>query len=337
MGEGNTPLVESVSLGPRLGLRLWFKLEMCNPTGSYKDRFVAAQLSELLRNDVGACVATSSGNTGASLAAYCARYRLACIVLVNEFAPLGKLAQMQAHGARVFCVKQFLISSTVTGSVYQKLLQISERAGIPIVVSAYRYCPAGMCGVERIAAEVGTACPDADHVFVPVGGGGLLTAVCRGLEQFGSSQPKVHAVQPEGCSTVVSAFNAGRHEITPVTSTTAISGLAVPFDVDASLALGELARHGGRGVAVSDQEIFGAQRAMLREEGIWCEPAAAASLAGCLHAREQGWIAAGESVICIVTGHGFKDSDSLACASRDNPVALIQEDQIGAELFQVCA
>ena len=80
MGEGNTPLVESVGIGPRLGIRLYFKLEMCNPTGSYKDRFVAAQVTTLLQRGAQACVATSSGNTGSSLAAYCARYGIACAI-----------------------------------------------------------------------------------------------------------------------------------------------------------------------------------------------------------------------------------------------------------------
>src|SRR5437016_3081527 len=101
MGEGDTPLVESSSIGPRLGIELKFKLEMCNPTGSYKDRFIAAQITGLLHRGARACLATSSGNTGASLAAYCARYGISCAIFVNEFAPSGKLQQMRAHGARI--------------------------------------------------------------------------------------------------------------------------------------------------------------------------------------------------------------------------------------------
>jgi threonine synthase len=336
IGEGNTPLVESSSIGPRLELRLLFKMEMCNPSGSYKDRFVAPEMTEFLRRGVRSCVATSSGNTGAALASFSARYGIACAILVNEFAPSGKLRQMQGYGAHVFRVKDFITSPEVTRRVYQRLKQVSEENLIPLVVSAYRYCPQGMGGVENIAAELASECGDRlDHVFVPVGGGGLFTAVCRGFSRASGVRPKIHAVQPEGCATVVSAYQEGREDIHPITSTTRVSGLAVPFDIDASLALAELRNSGGCGVAISDAEVFAAQKQMLREEGIWCEPAGAAALAGCLRARRQGWIGPGETIVCLVTGHGFKDPDALLDAALENPVGLIQEVEINAELFEV--
>jgi threonine synthase len=335
MGEGNTPLAESANLGRRLGLRLFFKLEMCNPTGSYKDRFIAAQVSDFLRRGVGACVATSSGNTGSSLAAYCARYGIACVIFVNESAPAGKLQQMQAHGARVFRVKGFITSPRVTDRVYQRLRKMSEECAVPIVVSAYRHCPESMRNVETIAEELIAQCDGAiDHVFVPVGGGGLFTAVCRGFARSAPKPPAVHAVQPEGCATVVFAFDEHRDEIQPVSSTTRISGLAVPFDIDASAALAELRLGTGRGIAVGDEEVFAAQKAMLRDEGIWAEPAGAAALAGCIRARRLGWIADGETVACLVTGHGFKDPDSLAEAARENAIALVEESDIGSQLLE---
>ncbi|HTF25278.1 MAG TPA: pyridoxal-phosphate dependent enzyme [Candidatus Limnocylindria bacterium] len=336
MGEGNTPLVESTRLGPDLDLHLLFKMEMCNPTGSYKDRFVAAEVTELLRRGFGACVATSSGNTGAALASFGARYGMTCAIFVNQFAPSGKLHQMQAHGAQVFQVKDFIRSPEVTERVFQRLQQMSEENSIPVVVSAYRYCPQGMKGVESIAAELLEQCRKRlDHVFVPVGSGGLFSAVCRGFSRVGGRRPKIHAVQPEGCATVVSAFEEGRDSILPVTSTTNVSGLAVPFDIDASIALAALRESGGRGIAVSDADVFTAQKSMMREEGIWCEPAGAAALAGCVRARKDGWIVPGEAVVCLVTGHGFKDQLSLAGVARENPVVLIEETDISAQLLEV--
>jgi threonine synthase len=338
LGEGNTPLVESVRIGDSLGVRLFFKMEMCNPSGSYKDRFAAAEVEGFLRRGVRACVATSSGNTGAALAAFTARYRIACAILVNEAAPQGKLQQMLGHGARVFRVKEFITSPGVTSRVYQHLRKMAEENFIPLVVSAYRYCPEGMKGVERISVEVmAQSDRGVDHVFVPMGGGGLFTAVCRGLSNFTGEKPKVHAVQPQGCPTVVSAFEDGRDEIIPIASTTRISGLAVPFDIDASIALAELRRNGGRGVAVSDDEIFAAQKQLLQEEGIWCEPAGAAALAGCVRGCKEGWIASGESVACIVTGHGFKDPDSVQNLARENKVATITEGEIDSQLLEVNA
>lgn len=335
MGEGNTPLIEGARIGLELGVRLFFKMEMCNPSGSYKDRFAAAEVSQLLRRGVRACVATSSGNTGAALASFSARYGIACAILVNDSAPSGKLQQMLGHGARVFRIRGFITSPEVTKSVYQRLSRISDEDSIPLVVSAYRFCPEGMRNVENIAAEL--AAPGRggiDHVFVPVGGGGLFTAVCRGFLRVGGKRPKVHAVQPEGCATVVSAYREGREEILPVASTTRISGLAVPFDIDAGTALAELRNSGGRGITVSDSEVFAAQKQMLHKEGIWCEPAGAAALAGCRRASKEGWIAPGETVACLVTGHGFKDPDSLVDASRENPVALIDETKVNSQLFE---
>jgi threonine synthase len=335
MGEGNTPLVESVHLGPSLGIRLFFKLEMCNPSGSYKDRFIAAQVREFQKIKVNACVATSSGNTGSALAAFCARYGILCAIFVNEFAPAGKLLQMQAHGARVFRVRDFITSPAVTQNVFARLSGMAQEHSVPLVVSAYRYCPDGMRGVESIALELSEQCGNRlDHVFVPVGGGGLFTAVCRGFSRS-PVHPKVHAVQPEGCATVVSAFREKREEIRPVESTTRISGLAVPYDIDAGSALRALRKSGGEAIGIPDGEVFAAQKRMLREEGIWCEPAGAAALAGCLKACRQGRIEAGESVVCLVTGHGFKDPDSLSEAAQENVISLISEEGINADLLEV--
>lgn len=335
MGEGHTPVVESLSIGPRAGVRIFFKLEMCNPSGSYKDRFTAALLPDFRERGLGSCIATSSGNTGAALAAYSARYQIACSIFVNEFAPAAKLQQMQAHGARVFRVRGFITSPEVTARVYERLRTISDESGIPAVVSAYRYCPTGMQGVEKIANELVEQCPgEIEHVFVPVGGGGLFTAVSRGFRALEGRRPRVHAVQPEGCPTVVSAYVEGRHEILPVTSTTRISGLAVPFDIDASTALKELRCGDGTAIGVSDAEVYAAQKLMMRTEGIWAEPAGAAALAGCLRAKRQGLLGSDELVVCLVTGHGFKDPESLAEAVGENGSTLIDESEISPQLLE---
>lgn len=338
MGEGDTPLVESVRIGPGYGVRLYFKLEMCNPTGSYKDRFVAAEVTALLERGAQACVATSSGNTGSSLAAYCARYGIACAIFVNEFAPAGKLQQMQGHGARIFRVRDFAVSPQVTAEVFRRLNEMSEKDGVPLVVSAFAYCPTGMRGVQSIASEIEEQAGDTvHHVFVPVGGGGLFTAVSRGFSAISSAQPRVHAVQPEGCATVVSAFRENRETILPVQSTTEISGLSVPFDIDASIALRALRDGNGLGISVADDEVYAAQRLMLREEGIWAEPAGATALAGCFRAIREGMIEKGSKVVCLVTGHGFKDPDSLAGAARENTITVINEAEIDSSLVEARA
>lgn len=334
LGEGRTPLVPSVSVGRQLGLdRLYFKLENCNPSGSYKDRFIAAEVTRLLRADVRGCVATSSGNTGSSLAAYCARYGIRCSIVVNDTAPEGKLEQMRAHGAAVYRVPDFVTSPAVTEQVLQALAELSARRNLPLVVSAYRYCPEGMAGVESIAHELCQAPEALEHVFVPVGGGGLYSAVCKGFRSLGKGGPRIHAVQPEGCLTVVAAFERGDDEIRPVTSTTAISGLSVPFDIDAGLALRYLKECGGAGLAVSDAEVFEAQRLLLVREGIYAEPAGATALAGLVRAVRRGIVAAREAAVCLVTGHGFKDPASVRMAVAHSPSTMVEASRLAEAIL----
>ena len=192
LGEGRTPLVASVRIGAELGMRrLAFKLESANPSGSYKDRFIAAEITRLLRSGARACVATSSGNTGASLAAYCARYEIHCTILVNEFTPEGKLPQMKAHGAQVVRIRGFGGDARVTAQTFSQLRRFSTEGALPLVVSAFRYCLESMQGVRSLAHELREQTGELAHVFVPVGSGGLFTAVCQGLE---GSKARAHAV-----------------------------------------------------------------------------------------------------------------------------------------------
>ena len=339
LGEGNTPLVPSAHIGPSLGLkRLFFKLETCNPTGSYKDRFTAAEVTRLLKLGVKACVATSSGNAGSSLASYCARYEMACAVVVSQEAPEGKLAQMRAHGAKLFLVKDFIISPDVTDKVLRCLQRIAAERNVAMVVSAFEYCPEGMQGVQSISGELREQCGEGpDHVFVPVGGGGLFCAVCRGFgENAGSQsrpQPRVHVVQPRGCPTIVDAFERGADEIQPVASTTRISGLAVPFDIDAGLALRLLRQNGGHAFGVDDEEVYEAQQMMLAHEGIYCEPAAATALAGLRRAVTKEMVHRDDTIVCLVTGHGFKDPESIETAAARHPAALIDEGELEGRLL----
>jgi threonine synthase len=325
LGEGNTPLVQSVGIAAELGLnRLFFKLENTNPSGSYKDRFAAAEVADVLASGGKGCLATSSGNTGSALAAFCARYSLPCIIVVGTNTPVGKLVQMQAHGARVLRVRDFLNSPTVAKQAFETLAEVAVELDLRLVVSAYRYSPKGMQGVEPLSAElVDQSSNEIRHVFVPVGGGGLFTAVCRGFEAR-SKKPLIHCVQPEGCPTVVAAFERGTDTIEPVESTTRVSGLSVPYDIDASLALGQLRKFGGRAFRVSDNEVLDAQQMLLRQEGIYAEPAGATALAGLRRALADKLVKPEETTICLVTGHGSKDPDSIQMAAAKSPVATLE-------------
>lgn len=332
LGEGNTPLIESVSQTQRSHGQLFFKLESCNPTGSYKDRFVAAEVDRILRMGAHTCMATSSGNTGSSLATYCARFGLQCMVIVNQDAPAGKLMQMQAHGAQVIRISGFVTNATITSAVFAALRSLSSAQSIPFVVSAFHYCPEGMRGVEEIATELLPIAPD--HVFVPVGGAGLYAAIAQGFLRAGGKLPRIHAVQPEGCLTLVGSYLAGTTEIPNVHSTTRISGLSVPGDIDASRALPLLHQCSGTGIAVSDEAVFMAQRMLMSREGIYCEPAGATSFAGWQQAISRGLIGEDETSVCLVTGHGFKDLGSAEQIAGDNPSVSVSPNELVGTILE---
>ena len=315
METRGTPLISAVRCGPEN--ELWFKLESLQPSGSYKDRFVAEEIRLLKARGVRTCVATSSGNTGAALATYCARAGLRAVICVNADAPAGKLMQMRAHGATVVRIPEFASRPEVTTGVFAQLRAFTEaHPEVALVVSAFAYCPKGMAGVAGISSELMRERPFLDHVFVPVGGGGLYTAVCPG---FGPGSERIHAVQPEGCPTLLNAVKTGRVE--PVTSTTRVSGLSVPFDIDASLALEHLRAARGEAIGVSDEEVFAAQRDLMLLEGICAEPAGAAAFAGYRKARAAGIVQPGEQSVCLVTGHGWKDPASMGVVAEriDSP------------------
>ncbi|MER3487195.1 MAG: threonine synthase, partial [Chloroflexota bacterium] len=155
LGEGNTPLVKSSYVGKGVGIpHLFFKSEHMNPTGSFKDRFAAVEVALMRQGGVKSCIATSSGNTGAALAAYSARHGIKCHIFINEIAPANKLTQMLVYGAKLFRVKGFGVSEEKSRFVFQRLQDLSEECGSRLVVSAYEYSPAGMEGVKTIAYEL---------------------------------------------------------------------------------------------------------------------------------------------------------------------------------------
>lgn len=330
LGEGKTPLVESTSQAMPPGGQLWFKLESCNPTGSYKDRFVAAEVGRMLKSGTHVCMATSSGNTGSSLAAYSARYGLKCVVIVNQDAPSGKLAQIQAYGAQVVCVPGFVSDAAITSATLATLQTLSEKYRVPLVVSAFRYCPEGMRGVQTIAVELIPARPD--HIFVPVGGGGLYSAIVQGFVESGGKLPRIHAVQPEGCLTLVASYLNRTAEVRSVASTTRISGLSVPTDLDASRGLELLRLCKGTGISVSDADVFSAQHTLVKKEGIYCEPAGATAFAGWIHVVRGGIVKDSETCVCLVTGHGFKDSVSVTKLADENPSVTVNSGNLADTL-----
>ncbi|CAL1517237.1 pyridoxal-phosphate dependent enzyme [Chitinophaga sp. MM2321] len=315
LGEGHTPLVKSKRIGPSIGLdNLYFKLEILNPSGSYKDRFAAAAVSHLKQQDVSFCLATSSGNTGAALAAYSAAAGIPCFLAIVDGAPSGKLQQMQVYGATTMMIKDFGKDLHVTGAVFSGLNDLADKYGSPVQISAYCYSPLGMAGVQTIAYEIAEELGAVNaHVFSPAGGGGLTLAVAKGFQLWKEQHapymlPKVHCVQPVGNNTIAGPLHAGAAMAQEVDkSSTTISGLQVPGVMDGNEVIAACRATGGTGYAVTDELIYACQSSLSAMEGIYCEPAGAVALAGLQLALERGEINREDHVVCLVTGHGFKD------------------------------
>jgi threonine synthase len=318
LGEGATPLIRSTKLGAELGLReLWFKYEGANPTGSYKDRFASSAISHLVQDGKKVCLGTSSGNTGAAVAAYCARAGLACYLAIVEGAPEGKLRQMLAYGARLVRIRNFGSSPGISAEVMNGLKGLAAELNAGLEISAFAFSPRGMAGVMTMSFEIAESLgPVPIQVFSPAGAGGLTLAVARGFElvatrQGGKGGARVHCVQPEGNDTIASALREGSEKARAVESKTQVSGLQVGGIIDANETIAACRRSGGQGHVVSDDEAWAWQARLAREEGIFCEPAGAVALAGLAGAVRRQEVTRQDPVVCLVTGSGFKDERSL--------------------------
>ena len=299
LGEGSTPLVRSQSIGDSLGCKdLYFKLEGCNPTGSFKDRGMVMAIAKALEAGKKRIICASTGNTSAAAAAYGARYQLETIVLVpaGEIA-LGKLAQAMAYGARILAVNGSF------DDALNAVRSIVEIMDIELVNSVNPYRIEGQkTGAFEIVDELGEA---PDMLCIPVGNAGNITAYWKGFNEYqalGRSEttPNMMGFQATGAAPIV----RGEPVLKPETIATAIR-----IGNPASWEKAEAARDesGGMIDMVDDNEIVDAYLRLAREEGIFCEPASSASVAGLIKLPELGVDLTDKTVVCILTGNGLKD------------------------------
>ena len=334
LGEGNTPLVKSAYLGKQLGIdELYFKLEGSNPTGSYKDRIAAVGLSWAVSQGKAACIGTSSGNAGAAAAAYAARAGIRYHLAVLEQIVPAKLSQALLHRPTVYRIASFGTDPAVGQQVFDFITEVAQTNEWEVMITAFRCNPYAMEGVKTISFEIaqrlGTA-PSA--VYVPAGGAGLFVGVHKGFHELHElkltdRKPKVTAVQPEGCSNIVKAYEAGLDHPVAGPSTTDISGLQVPNPPDGSLALKIMHQGDGAAISVSDEEIYDAQRLLAEKEGIFCEPASAAAAAGLIRACQTEKPDPSAKVVCVLTGHGLKDDRMMAATVRSHSLPLLKVDE----------
>jgi len=287
MGEGSTPLLAAPRLSERLGLDVRLKWEGANPTGSFKDRGMTIAISKALEEGATAVVCASTGNTSASAAAYAARAGLDVVILLPAGAVAGgKLAQALAHGAEL---------RQVDGSFDHALAaarELADSGSHALVNSLNPYRLEGQKTVAfELVEELGRP-PDA--IALPYGGGGNTRAVALGFDEAGTGVPPIFAGEA-----------AER-------ATTFASAIRITEPAHREHALVAIRRSEGAVVTLGDEEIESAWRTLAQEEGIFCEPASAASVAALAHAG----LPPGALVVCVITGHGLKDPDAAARLAR---------------------
>ena len=320
--EGGTPLISSERLSERTGCEVWLKFEGCNPTGSFKDRGMTLAISKAVEVGAQAVICASTGNTSASAAAYAAKAGLVCGVLIPKGKiAMGKLAQALIHGAQVI---------QVDGNFDMALdmcRTLDEKYPVELVNSVNPFRIQGQkTGAFEVCDSLGRA-PDV-HVM-PVGNAGNITAYWMGYSEYAAegitdTLPVMRGFQAAGAAPIV----AGRVVEFPSTIATAIR-----IGNPASWQQAEAAARDSNGSirAVTDRDILQAYR-LVASEGVFCEMASAASVAGLLQLAEAGDLPAGGTVVCVLTGHGLKEAD-WAIAGAATPPVISPDVDAAAELL----
>jgi len=288
MGEGSTPLVPAPAVSERVGADVWLKLEGLNPTGSFKDRGMCCAVSAALREGASTVICASTGNTAASAAAYAARAGMRGVVIVPEGKiATGKLAQALVYGARVIALQGNF------DEALRLVRQMAEQHPIALVNSVNEFRLQGQkTAAFELLEDLGG---DLDALCIPVGNAGNVTAYWKGFQERGAA-PRLFGFQAEGAAPLVLGHPVERPE-------TVASAIRIGNPARWEEAMSAMTSSRGAVRAVSDEEILDAWAFLARREGVFCEPASAASVAGLLKYGPDGC----GRIACVLTGNGLKD------------------------------
>lgn len=322
LSEGNTPLINSSFLSREVKGEVYLKYEGLNPTASFKDRGMTMAVSKALEEGKSAIICASTGNTSASAAAYAARAKIKCVVLIPKGAiALGKLSQALIHGAQVIAIDGNF------DDAFNLVVEITNKYPIQLVNSVNPYRIEGQkTGAFEICDQLGGGSPD--FHAIPVGNAGNITAYWKGYKEYKdkgkiSSLPKMIGFQAEGAAPIV----RGKPVERPETIATAIR-----IGNPASWKKAEAARDESGGLIdmVSDKEILEAYKLLADKEGVFVEPASAASVAGVLKLSRKGYFKKYKNprIVSILTGHGLKDPDRAIKSIKEPQVVPSKLDTV---------
>lgn len=292
----------------KMGLsQVYFKNEGQNPTGSFKDRGMTVAITRAIEIGAKTVLCASTGNTSASMAAYAARAGLRAVVLIPKGRiATGKLLQAKVHGAKIV---------EVTGNfdkALEKAKKLSKKGRYYLVNSLNPYRIEGQKTMAfEVWEQLGRTVPDA--LFVPVGNAGNISAIWKGFKELredavARKAPRMFGVQAAGAAPVAEAYARGEEKLVPWDRPqTVASAIRIGAPASWKKALRAVNESGGAMLSVSDREILRFRLLLANHEGIFAEPASAASVAGLAEARKLGLVGREERVVCVITGHGLKD------------------------------
>lgn len=325
--EGGTPLYECKTLSKELNIKLYVKNEGANPTGSFKDRGMTVGVSKAIEfgSKVAACAST--GNTSASLAAYSARAGLTCVVLIpGGKIAYGKLAQALIHGARVVAI---------SGSFDDAMAMVQEMCDKYKIYLLNSINPYRLEGQKTLGYEIYDQLNHVpERIILPVGNAGNISAIWKGLTEFQNlgiinKLPVMCGIQAEGSKPLTDLFKKNLPELIPEKyPETIATAIRIGNPLSWKKAIKAICNSKGLAESVTDDEILSAQKLLSRKEGIFVEPASAASIAGLIKLIDNGEIDSGEEVVCVTTGHGLKDPNTVIDSCKDELIEIKNSEEL---------
>lgn len=325
--EGGTPLYECRTLGEELNIKLYVKNEGANPTGSFKDRGMTVGVSKAQEFGANMTACASTGNTSASLAAYSARAGLTCIVLIpGGKIAYGKLAQALIHGAKVLAI---------SGSFDDAMAMVMDLCGKYKIYLLNSINPYRLEGQKTLGYEIYDQLNHIpDRIILPVGNAGNISAIWKGLNEFQElgiidKLPKMSGIQAEGAKPVTDLFKKHLDKLIPEKHPETIAtAIRIGNPISWQKAIRAIYNSNGLAESVTDSEILDAQKLLSRKEGIFVEPASAASIAGLLKLIDSGDVASGEEIVCVTTGHGLKDPNTAIDSCKDELISIENSEEL---------